>query len=214
MAHLDSLHLRHHLYAKFSPLNGGDSQHRTRSFIQRADTLLDHAAHLGRQILPLHGPGGNPTTLGIFHQDSPRLQVAQQFHGKERMAAGVAEQGLPKGRIQPVGFRIEEGIHKFTPGLLVFLAQVDDYFSTLALEFAHHLLEGMALAVTSQRDILGSVAADDQDAASAQHAPQVKEQADGRGVCPVQIVQHQDEGVRFGEGLQQFGILAKETRPL
>ena len=64
----------------------------------------------GGQRLPIQFSPHNPTPFIIPDQISPLLQVLQQFHHKERMAAGLLVQGLPKTRIEPVRFCVQQAI--------------------------------------------------------------------------------------------------------
>ena len=61
------------------------------------------------------------------------------------------------------------------------------------------MLQRVAIAVPPQSSFFRPVGANDQDAFAADSAAQVKEQADGGSVCPLQIVQEQHQRV-LGRG--------------
>ena len=57
----------------------------------------------------------------------------------------------------------------------------------------NHGLEWVLFAISADRHILGAVGAHDQDAMAGEAPPQVEEQADRAEVCPLQVVQYQEQ---------------------
>jgi hypothetical protein len=66
--------------------------------------------------------------------------------------------------------------------------------------------------LVDERQVARPVGAHDQHPAAGQPPPQVEQQAGRAGIRPLQVVQHQDQGVLTGQGLQDPGDLLKQVR--
>ncbi len=106
------------------------------------------------------------------------------------MASRLAVERLPEVGAQAVGLGVQEGIHK-PPGLG--LRQIDLDVAHVAFELVDHRFEGMPVPASPQFNLFRAVGAHQQDPSPRQPPPQVKEQADGTQVCPLQVVQYQQQ---------------------
>ena len=101
------------------------------------------------------------------NQKSAVLQGAEELHREEGVATGLVEKGIPEGRSQPIRFGIHEGLHELA------VARCAHRNGTLPVHPLHrvqHLLEGVALAVPAQGDVLRTVGAEDHQAAASELA--------------------------------------------
>jgi hypothetical protein len=209
-------HPGHHLGGESFSLHAGHDQGSLQPFWQPADTLCDHRLHPGWQPIPIQRRALNPPTPAVLYQISPLLHAPQQFEGKERMSSGLLVKGPAERLAQPVGFGVQEGVHKLP---VLSLAQIHLDVAKVALELVDDGLEGMSFLSSCDRRArrrapLGyfsrAVGPHDQDSATLYPPPQVEEQADGAAIHPLQVVQHQQQWPLACQPPQYSGVLLKQ----
>ena len=110
-------------------------------------------------------------------------------------------------RSQAVRLAIHQRFHK---GSSLGLGQVDLVLLPQRPELQQHRLQGMGLAFSSRRHLLRPIGAHEEHPLPGEPSPQVKEQADGGRIGPVQVVEDQEQGAMPGHGLQHTGGLVEE----
>jgi hypothetical protein len=204
-------HLGQHLGGKVATFHAGRRQCLLQLLIQPVDPLLNDTFDPRRQCSPFEVRSFYPSSAIVLDEVPPHLQGAQQLHGKQRMPTGKLKEGPAKILAQSIRLRVQEGIHKPLSFRLLRLGQVHRDVPIVAANLVDHPFEGMALARSSQGHLFRPVRADDEDPVGLDPPHQVKQQADRRGVRPVQIVQYQHQGMLGGQLLQHSGVLLKDA---
>ena len=150
----------------------------------------------------------DPFAVCIAHQVSPRLQAVQQLDGEEGMAGSLPVERIAKGTIQPVGFAIDERVHK---AAAVGLVEPHVDLAKGALQFVDQRVQRMSFAAATQGDFGRTVDADQQDALPLEMTTQMEEQADRTGIHPLQIVDDQQQRLATGQALQNTCVLGEEV---
>jgi hypothetical protein len=142
--------------------------------------------------------------LRVFDYIPALLHATQQLDGKQGMAAREQAKHLPELASQPVGLAIQNRINKSTTFSLI-----DIYLNVavLTLKLVDYRLEGMPFASPAQGDFFWSISAQYQDAATCQMPAQMEEQADRAKVCPLEIINDQNDTGFTGQGLQHLTVL-------
>ena len=119
----------------------------------------------------------------------------QEFNGKQRVALGTPQQGRPETCRQPVGFAIQKGIHKQTPFGAFGRTKAQPDIPENQLEFAQDLGQRMTGTVPAKSHLFRTIGADDQKfgACAGKAAAQVKQETNRSGVCPLNIIQDQQQ---------------------
>ncbi len=149
------------LRAKGLARHAGNVQQLLQGRGQAPDAFLDDAFNPRGQDLPVELRRFDPFAVGIADDVSPRLQTVQQFDGEKGMAGSLPVERIAKGTIQPIGFAIDERIHK---GAAVGLVQPHVDLAKAALQLVDQRFQRMSFAAATQGDFRRPVDANQQDA--------------------------------------------------
>ena len=132
------------------------------------------------------------------------MHVAQQLGREQRMSARSIVQLATKLGVEPIGFGVDQCVDE-GPGLAGHLVvQRDGHVSVLALDFGHDLGQRVPRFVARVSQLLAAIRADDQHVTLLDAAGQVEQQAGGRLVDPVHVVEDQHQRP-LARHLQQHG---------
>ena len=119
--------------------------------------------------------------------------------------------GLAEGEGEAVGLAVEKGVDELTAFAFVALVEAEADVAEGAFEFVDDGFEGVTLAVAAEGDVFAAVGGEDEDGALLEGAPEVEEEVDGAAVCPLQVVEEEEEGALLGDGVEDGRYLFKES---
>src|SRR4051794_17480862 len=122
----------------------------------------------------------------------------------------MAEEGGAEDLPQAVWLCVQIGIDKVAPLHSRQVAQIKPDVAMLALEFGCDAEQRMPFC-SLPHQLVWAVGAEDQNRAVSDLTAQVKKQAAGGSIDPVQVLQDQDEGSPLRNGLEHSRILGKKA---
>ena len=124
------------------------------------------------------------------------------------MALRVTNKLRSEGGAQAIRFGLQQGFHELSAFALI---QVDRPITGDPLDLVDHGFQRVPGAFWwGQGDGVRPIGSDYQDAAARQAPPEVEEEAGRTGICPLQIVQDQEQRVTPRQELQDTGHLSEE----
>lgn len=207
LARVFAQHVGEHLGGELLALDGGGVDGGAAVLWQPANALRDDGFDASRQGVPVERRPFDPASRRISLQIASFLQAAQQFNGEEGLPFGMSEQGASKVGAQPIGFAIQERVDKL---LSWHACEVHLHFAEGATELVNHWVQGMPLAVAANGHIIGSVGAENEDAAAGEASAEVKEEVDRTAVEPLEVIQHEQQGVLDSHRAHDAGVLLED----
>ncbi len=185
------------------------AQHPEGFVTETLDAPADDVADARRQAEVLELTGDGPATVVTQHDVAVLAEVAKDLTGEERVAVGLPAQGMREpdpGVIELVAGRGRDQLDQLVVFQTAELHPGDVRFAVQIREQLRQRVPPTEVGV--------AIGARDRHVHLGRRCNDMSQQLQGRGVGPMQIVEHHHHGCRPGRGREQLGGAFPQQQPL
>lgn len=202
------LHPGDHLSGEDLPLDGRDHQAPQERLREPRQPLADDTLDAGRELVPVQVPDRHPAPAVPPEDAAVVLQVVHQLHREQRMTTGPCVQRAAELLAQLVRLLVQERIDE-GPAVLADL-QVKGDVAELAGQLVDHGLQGVLRVILAQHRVARAVGPHDEHPGALQPPADPCQERQGRGVGPLQVIQHHEERELLAQPAQHLHVLLQD----